>query len=191
VRRLAALAMASALVLLPAASARAETRTDRDARHDVVRVAKRHPAQETPAPHVAFLDLTGDRISYGRHRVVISAHARRLDRSRQFGVTVNVQYGSSKEFHYAQVSLGAHRGSWQGTAHQSFDQGHCAGVTHVIDYHAHRVRFSFRDTCLGSPRWIRVQVLAVAQEARGLYDVDYVPRQHGRVGRYGQRVHRG
>jgi hypothetical protein len=140
---------------------------------------------------VAFLDLNADRVRYGVHRVDITVHARRLDRSREFGVTVDLQYVSQQSFHYAEVSLVARRGSWQGSAHQSFEPGHCVGVEHVIDYRHDRVTFSFPDACFGSPRWIRVHVLTVAKEARGLYDLDDVPRQHGQDARYGQRVHRG
>jgi hypothetical protein len=177
------------LTLAPQTAAHAEALTTRDPAHDVVRITRQHPAVSDPDPAVALGDLTAFRVRYGPRRIHAIVHFRRLDHSRPFGITFELQYRNARQFLDSEVSIVVRHAHWRGHLTWSGD-GDCP-VTHEIDYRRDLIAVSFPMTCIDTPRWVAARVQAASRKSAGVFDTDDLPDQHGNVGTYGPRIHQG
>jgi hypothetical protein len=183
--------MVLGLAVTAQSPARADAVTTRDAKHDVVRVIRPHWSVTTPVPQVAEGDLTADRVRYSHTRIHAVVHFRQLNHSSPvFGISLQLRYGSPAAFLYADASLVVRGGHWGGHVTQSMDGHHCP-IDHRIDYRDDRMSLSFPASCLGSPKWVRVAIYATFKEEPRVFDLDDMPLQHGKIGRYGPRIHHG
>jgi hypothetical protein len=185
------IAMVVGLTLVPQGAAHAGTVTTRDSAHDVVRITRQHPAASDPDPAVAFEDLTALRVRYGQKRIHGVVHFRRLNHSRPFGITFELQYGSPIEFYYAQASIGVRHSHWRGHLTWNSDSRHRCPVSHRVDYHRHLIALSFPASCIDTPRWVAARVLATSKKRAGVFDTDALPDQNRTVSTYGPRIHHG
>lgn len=185
------IAMVVGLTLVPQAAAHAETVTTRDPAHDVVRTTRQHPAVSDPDPAVAFGDLTALRVRYGPKRIHGVVHFRRLNHSRPFAITFELQHRNAIQFLYTDVSIVVRHGHWRGHLTWSGDGRNRCPVTHRVDYRRDLIALSFPVTCLNTPPWVAARVLDTSKKSAGIFDTDDLPDQNRTVGTYGPRIHQG
>lgn len=191
-RRAAAVLLSVALLTALPAAAQAQSRSARDARHDIVNIKGRNPDIRYRLPGMRLGDLTGSRVTYTRHRITVVTRFRELNHRRpDFYLGLPMAYvnrdGRLKTFE--PLVLVADR-DWGGQVMP--DGPRDCRFAHRIDYRRDTIRVSFPSSCIGSPAWVRTAAISLSFH-RGYVAVDMMPRQNVMGSRieYGVRVHRG
>ncbi|NYJ01306.1 hypothetical protein HNR19_002004 [Nocardioides thalensis] len=153
-------AVMSASLLAPAS---AETVSDSDPRHDVVRYdADTLDDEGTPVSGKARVDMVRHRFSYGGKRIRVVLRLNDLRRTKRVTwLGVPLQWNTNGEFGYAEMGVVFRRnGPAKGRGwFESGDADDCT-VDHDVDFRADRVRVAIPATCLGSPPAIRAYAIA-------------------------------
>jgi hypothetical protein len=191
-RRAATVLLSLALLTTLPATAQAQTRIQRDRRHDIVNVKQRDPDISYRLPGMRLGDLTGSSITYTRHRITVVARFRELSHRRHlFYLAVPMRYvDRAGRNQRTQPMVLVMQRNWDGQAFGAGTSG--CRIAHRIDYRRDTIRMAFASSCIGSPRWVR-PVVAFVSQRKGYDAVDLMPQQsltHNRL-RWGARVHRG
>lgn len=138
--------------------ASAETRSDRDTRHDVLRYDTDDLGDNgTIVPGKARIDIVSHRFTYGDKRLVAVIRlkdVRRTKRLTWLGVPLQWPEGGGARGYGEMSVLFRRNGPAQG--HGSFESGDAACTfRHHVDYETDRVRMVIPAKCLGSPPVLR------------------------------------
>ena len=154
-------ALLAALVLLVPTAAHAEKVVTEDPAGDVVTIVGDDLDQATPAPEQTGADVVRTVVAHGDNRVAVTVHFRGLRHD---------------PFHFTAIRVRTPRSTYDvlverlgGTPITSLYRGEheveCRNLKGRVDLRTDTVGVTLPATCLGSPRWVRMGVGAVALES--------------------------
>lgn len=186
-RALALCFSTTALVVAATSTSVAETATDRDPRHDVVRYSENGVKD---VPRHANGDIVRHRIRYSDHRITSVIRFAELHHNAPvswIGVPIMWPAGDGERGH-GELEVEVRRsGPAQGKASFGGGDADCP-VRSVIRYKLNRVRLSMPARCLDTPRWIRAWVGAYTQfSSHTMFDTS----PNDPTGKPGMRITRG
>jgi hypothetical protein len=167
---LVAAALCAAVVGLAPATAQSQTLTDPDAAGDVVRFGK--DERVVAVPERTLNDVSSTRLTHSASRVAIRVEYVDLKKGGDVqGLHIRLVTDEGVRRY---LQLVAHPQHWSGETDMYNRRWHsvaCGGVRHTIDYKANTMMVSFPRKCAGNPRWVKLRVVAYAQD-RGFYADD-------------------
>lgn len=167
----AATAGISMVLTMVTPSAYAAKQVTKDARHDVAAISVDSlfgDYQITPAPTEASSDITRSVINHRRTRLVTKVHFRDAQPRKAPVLLLLITTPTDRYEAFYGKGQGVGGGpDFELTQGFSSDQITCKGVKLSFDLDTDVASISIPRRCLGSPRWVRMRIGSMGEEASG------------------------